>query len=251
MMASQLDLSFIPTNAEQTRRWDREWLHYFCTEDPKQHMLTHDKLGPPTSLAGKSASEVHQTRLFAELCPLAVWVPGDLLHSSRSVLEIGCGCGFFGKQMGKIGKRYLGLDQSQFALSIARLTSPSECSYAHLSDSEAIGSWAGSMDLMVGRFFFIHQNYASDLWVLRLASILLRKGGVVVADFWLSNPAIEHGIVHPANHDLDPLYPSCAFAFTVEQIHRLANETGFSVEDIADQPSLQRRFVQLRRNTAT
>ena len=250
MMQAPLDLSFIPTSAEQTRRWDREWLHYFCTEDPKQHMLAHDELGPPVALAGKPAAEIYETKLYAELCPLAVWVPGEVLDNSRSVLEIGCGCGFFGKQMGKIGKRYLGLDHSQFALSIARLTSPPQCSYAHLSDAETIRAMAGTMDLMVGRFFFIHQIRASALWVLRLASLLLGKGGLLAADFWLSNPAIAHGIVHPADHGLDPLYPSCAFTFTVEQIHRLAGETGFSVEDVTDQPALQRRFVQLRRRTA-
>lgn len=250
MMASQLDLSFIPTSPEQTRRWDREWLNYFCTEDPKQHMLVHDKFGQPAPLAGKPASAVHQLKLFPELCPLALWVPGDLLHNSRSVLEIGCGCGFFGKQMGKIGKRYLGLDHSEFALSIARLVSPPECRYAHLSDQEAIASAAGTMDLMVGRYFFIHQNYASAHWVLRLASILLREGGTVVADFWLSNPAIPHGIVHPADRDLDSQYPSCAFAFTLAQIDRLAGETGFSVENVTEQLPLQRRFVQLRRRAA-
>ena len=53
---------------------------------------------------------------------------------------------------------------------------------------------AGTMDLMVGRFFFIHQNYASATWVLRLASILLGKGGSVAADFWLTNPALPHGV---------------------------------------------------------
>ncbi len=68
MMASQLDLSFIPTSPEQTRRWDREWLHYFFTEDPKQHMLAYDEFGPPASFAGKSAEDVYQTKLFAELC---------------------------------------------------------------------------------------------------------------------------------------------------------------------------------------
>jgi SAM-dependent methyltransferase len=249
-MPPQLDLSFIPTSDEQTRRWDLEWLHYFCTEDPKQHLLTSDKLGPPAALAGMPAAEVYQTKLFAELCALAVWVPGDVLQAARSVLEIGCGCGFFGKQMGQLGKRYLGLDHSQFALSIARLTSPPPCRYLHLSDADALRPLAGTMDLMVGRFFFIHQNYAAALWVLRLAAVLLAPDGLVAADFWLSNPALPHGIVHPAEEGLDPLYPSCAFAFTVEQIERLAAATGFSVAAIFDQPALQRRFVHFRRRAA-
>ena len=50
---------------------------------------------------------------------------------------------------------------------------------------------------------------------------------------------------------MDPRNLGCGFAFTVAQIQRLAKETGFSVEDVADQPSLQRRFVQLRRRIAT
>ena len=189
MMASQLDLSFIPTSPEQTRRWDREWLHYFFTEDPKQHMLAYDEFGPPASFAGKSAEDVYQTKLFAELCALAVWVRGDVLRKVETCLRSVVVAGFLASSWARSANDTWGWTTRSFALSIARLTSPPQCSYAHLSDSETINSMAGTMDLMLGRFFFIHQNYASALWVLRLASILLADGGLVAADFWLSNRA--------------------------------------------------------------
>ena len=205
-MPAQLDLSFIPTSDEQTRRWDREWLHYFCTEDPKQHMLTHDKLGPPASLAGKPAAEVYDTKLFAELRPLCVWVPGDVLRDSRNVFEIGCGCGFFGKQMGKLGKRYLGLDHSQLRSRSRADFAPAVqlCPPLRRGNNPCDGRHAGPDRRTL---FFIHQNYASARWVLRLASVLLGKDGLVAADFWLSNPAIAHGIVHPADREPGPSIP--------------------------------------------
>ncbi|MFN8455567.1 MAG: class I SAM-dependent methyltransferase [Anaerolineae bacterium] len=165
----------------------------------------------------------------------------------KRVLEIGCGPGFLSKQVAKIAAWYMGIDYSQLALAIARLTSPPNCGYYHLADLAAISQYAGTMDTMVGRNFFIHQNYQNLTWLLALAAILLKPGGLISADFYLGNPAVPQGIVHPARQKLDENYPSCAFEYTVPDITEAASATGFMVESITDNLELQRRFVFFRK----
>lgn len=244
------DLSFIATTPEATRRWDREWLQYLSTESPKAHLATFDRLeiarNAASKLATKSAREVHGSVLAAGYSTLAIWVEGAALVGKR-VLEIGCGCGYLGKQLGAIAAGYLGLDHSRFALHVGELTSPDNCVYAHLSDFDRIREHAGTMDTMVARYFFIHQNFASASWVLRLAAYLLKRGGRIGADFWLTNPKAPRGVVHPALHDLDSQHPSCAFEFTLPQIAELARVNGFELESQDEVLAQQRRFVTLRK----
>ena len=173
---------------------------------------------------------------------LNIWVEGQQIVG-KNVLEIGCGPGLLGKQLGMVAASYLGIDYSRLALSIANLTSPANCSYYHLSELAGIFSHVGTMDIMVGRNFFIHQNYQNVIWILRLAHVLLKSQGLISADFYLRNPDIPQGVIHPARNDLDEQYPSCGFEFTKEDISQAAKETGFIVENITDNLDLQRRFT--------
>lgn len=244
----------IPVDQSLTDRWDREWLTYFRTENPRPFLIDHQNLKVITSLSGKTPSEVYNTYLVSvkgmtdlpKLGPLGIWVKGDDLVGKR-VLEIGCGPGFLSKQVAKIAAWYMGIDYSQLALYIARLTSPSNCGYYHLADLAAISQHAGTMDTMVGRNFFIHQNYQNLTWLLALAAVLLKPGGLISADFYLRNPAIPQGIIHPARRKLDERYPSCGFEYTELDIKEAASETGFMVESITDNLELQRRFVFFRK----
>jgi SAM-dependent methyltransferase len=245
---SRLDL--IPLDQSLTDRWDHEWLHYFLTENPRPFLVGHQHLTVIGKVQGKEPVDVYNTCLISvrgveglsSLGALGIWVNGDDLIG-KNILEIGCGPGFLGKQMGKIAGSYLGIDYSKLALHIARLTSPSNCSYYHLSDLSQIARHAGTIDTMVGRNFFIHQNYQNLLWLLELAHVLLKPGGLISADFYQGNPAIPQGIVHPARGDLDKDYASCAFEFTIPEIEQAARETGFLVENVKDNLDLQRRFV--------
>jgi SAM-dependent methyltransferase len=244
----------IPVNDFLGDRWDREWLHYFLHENPKPFLIGQQYLKRIDSVAGKSPDAVYATQLVAvtgsadmsSLGSLAVWVPGDDLNN-RHVLEIGCGPGFLGKQLGLVAASYIGIDYSQLALAIARLTAPANCVFHHLSDAAAIGAHAGTIDTMVGRNFFIHQNYQNLLWLLKLAALLLKPGGLIAADFYLRNPSMETGVVHDAHADLDRLYASCAFEFSVADIESAAAAGGFAVETLFDRLDMQRRFVFFRK----
>lgn len=241
-------LEAIPLNQSLTNRWDQEWLVYFLTEDPRPFFVNHEKLEIVTQLEGKSPAEVYQTILTEEyggraLWPLNIWIEGDHLVG-KNILEIGCGPGLVGKQLSKVASSYLGLDYSLLALNIARLTSPANCTYYHLSEIDQILGHASNMDTMIGRNFFIHQNYQNLLWLLKLAYVLLKPGGRISADFYQGNPAIPQGVIHSAHNNLDEQYPSCGFEFSTADIQQAAHENGFVVESLFDNLDLQRRFVQ-------
>lgn len=231
-------------------RWDREWMHYFATEDRSPHLIESRKLRViRPDLGALAEAEVFSTVLTARhdgaaMTPLRVWIKGaDLV--GKNVLEIGCGCGWLGKQLGLVCQSYTGIDYSQFALAVARGNSPANCSYLHISDRAEISALEGQLDTLVGREFFIHQNFENAKWVLRLGAFLLRTGGTVSADFYLPNPAIRQGVVHPARSPLDPNYASCAFAFGSDDIQEVARHAGLKVRTITDDLENQRRFATL------
>ena len=237
----------IPTSSSLTTKWDQEWLNYFLTEDPRPFFFGHRVLKPSSDMHHLMPIELYHASLFevegfGALPPLCIWASGDALVA-KHILELGCGPGLLGKQLGQIAASYLGIDYSRFALQIARLTSPDNCTYLHLSELDVMMRHAGTVDTMVGRFFFIHQNYQNLLWILQLAAMLLKPDGRICADFYLANPEMPQGIVYPAHAELDARFPSCAFTYTIPELEQAAAERGFAVESIMDQIDLQRRFA--------
>jgi len=237
----------IPTSSSLTEKWDQEWLNYFQTEDPRPFFFGQQQLKRLGEAHQLRPIDVYHTSLFevegfGALPPLCIWASSDELMA-KHVLELGCGPGLLGKQLGQVAASYLGIDYSRFALQMARLTSPDNCTYLHLSELHAMMAHAGTVDTMVGRFFFIHQNYQNLMWILQLAAMLLKSDGRICADFYLANPNMPQGIVYPAHAELDARYPSCAFAYTVPEIEQAAAARGFAVDSITDQIDLQRRFA--------
>ncbi|WP_414578358.1 class I SAM-dependent methyltransferase [Anabaena sp. CCY 9402-a] len=240
----------IPASAKETERWDKEWIVYFNTENPRPFLVDYQVIKQNHSVINNiknlSQKEVLEAQFFEELAPLSIWVLGSDL-ANKYVLEIGCGPGFLGKQLGLVAKQYVGIDYSQLALSIARLVSPDNCNYIHMQDWEKILGYANSIDTMVGRFFFIHQNFDNALWLLKIANMLLKPGGVVSADFYQANPDIPQGVVFPAKSPLSKNYPSCGFEYTESEIQELASKTGFKIASIHPLPSMQRLFVRFEK----
>jgi 2-polyprenyl-3-methyl-5-hydroxy-6-metoxy-1,4-benzoquinol methylase len=236
-----------PVDEAIVDKWDREWMHYLATEGKRPHLIRADQLSVICDIAQMSRAEVFSACLTATKAgdpntPLHVWALGAELVGKR-VVEIGCGAGALGKQLGLIVERYLGIDASRIALAIARGSSPPNCQYFHLDEREEIRSRAGAYDTMIGREFFIHQNYENARWVLALGRLLLRQGGVICADFYRSNPQVPQGVLHPARSQLDANYASCAFVFSTDDLQSLANETEMKIASIDDDLAAQRRFV--------
>jgi SAM-dependent methyltransferase len=243
-----------PITEDQVSRWDKEWMLYFATEPAGAHVLPYEHYRLNTNaaeLVQLSSEAVFNLTLATNdtnqqwNVPLHVWAPGqDLVN--RSILEIGCGCGFLGKQIGLVAKSYLGFDYSRIAVAIARGVSPTNCLFFHLSDRKAIEERAGSMDSMVSREFFIHQNYDNAKWLLKLGCFLLKPSALIRADFYWPDQSVRQGIVHPAKHPLDPKYASCAFAYTDEDLTEIAKETEVEILEIEIYKPYQRKFVTFR-----
>lgn len=245
-----LDEVIPAVSPELAAHWDREWLHYFAVDGISAHVLEWSRLVVAADIRDRDAQAVFNT-VFARIPGgprmdrLGIWAPGSALVR-RDVVEVGCGCGFLGKQLGMIANRYLGVDYSELALAIARGNSPPNCLYLHLSQRDNIRALRGSYDTMVGRNFFIHQNYDMAQRLLALGAFLLRPGGLISADFYLADPAREQGVLIPARAAPNASALSCGYLFDEEDIRALARDCGLHVEAIVDYLAAQRRFALMR-----
>jgi SAM-dependent methyltransferase len=238
-----------------TGRWDDEWLSYWVTEKEYSYKYFINR----RNIDEKEAME-HRSRIAAlseeELfnydpvgySGFAIWAKGEWVLDS-TIAELGCGPGMLGKVVGPFCKRYIGIDYSPLALHVAKLTSPKNCRYLHLSELDSLGSLGQSCDLCAGRYFFIHQNWTNACWVLQLFRHLLKKGGRVSADFFAKSEteAVYNNtwMVRSPEDELNEEHPSCMFSYTDDHIHRLADACGFSVQSIDFRPEFQRRFAIL------
>jgi 2-polyprenyl-3-methyl-5-hydroxy-6-metoxy-1,4-benzoquinol methylase len=246
-MAPAANYPVPPIDPEIIDKWDKEWMHYLSTELKWPHLLPASRLKVIADI-----SEYDRRTMFDAVLTrredgtsngaLRIWAKGSEI-AGKNVAEIGCGAGFLGKQLGLVSNRYLGIDVSQVALAIARGNSGTRCRYLHLSDKDYIVDEYSHYDAVVGREFFIHQNFENAIWVLELARNLLAPGGVVCADFYLPNAAIPQGIVHPAKSQLDPNHASCGFVFSDGNIDELARLTRLNVVSRDDDLKVQRKLV--------
>ena len=67
-----------------TDRWDKEWLSYFLSEDPRVFLLGQDHIEQVSDVHNKEAAEVYDTSLTKErggklLPPLSIWIQGSEL----------------------------------------------------------------------------------------------------------------------------------------------------------------------------
>lgn len=244
--------TFIPAfDAGLCGRWDREWILYLTTENMYTHLARSTDLSIVDTPSGKTPSEMFNLRLASNHqlgfdVPLRIWCPGDAIVGSN-VLEMGSGCGIVPKQIAPFCNRYLGLDYSTLALTIARATTPEHCLFHHACDWNALAAEAGRYDVMIAREFFIHQNAEGARSILRLARYLLKPNGVIYADFF--HRTGKAGIVYNANDCVDTGNASAGFHFTGNDVGALAQECGFEIESQQVEESEQRRFVALRART--
>ena len=251
------DLSFLPRDEELVARWNKEWCRYFTNYPGK---MWFENLSEPDErveqlrerIAGMTSTEIFEYQMleYEPKLPLSIHVaPCDLLYCC--VAEIGCGPGQLGKQLGHVVQHYLGIDFSKLALDIARILSPSTCDYVELRDTANLARYCDTRDTVIGRHFFIHQNRENATWVTRLASKLLRPGGLLVADYYYPNEEgakrIEEGLIRPANAPLDPEYPSRMFVFKDREIEEIATANGLRIDKFERVPSAQRQYIRMTR----
>lgn len=228
--------AFLATCSHQKARWDREWVRYFGFHDIKWYFYNMNSPNywfsiPKKDIARFGAAEIFGNRLRDDKpeTKLGIRVPGEKLVG-KHFLELGCGPGVLGKMCSRICERYVGIDYSPLALSIARLVSPENCSYYCIDESEDLKSLANSIDVCAGRHFFIHQNFENSIWILSLFRDFLRPGGFVSADFYSGKEMPKGSITYPTKSPLDPKNASCMFYYSDDEIKELAKAVGLDVE---------------------
>lgn len=245
-----LSKSFQDKAAEQTHRWDKEWMRYFSLGKDYWFYFydmssdTYALAVGPKTIAKMSPEEFWSTK-FIKNVPGQVWAAGEDLVG-KDLLEIGCGPGMFGRISGRFAKSYTGIDVSLFALSIAKLTSPKTCRYFHLYDPKGLETLARSVDVALGRNFFIHHNYEDSLWLLRFVRDLVRPGGLIIADFFSDAKTVDGARRLTADAELSEKHPSALFSFEDPDIYRIGKEAGLVCEKIEHHAPAQCRFVRFR-----
>jgi SAM-dependent methyltransferase len=227
----------------EVERWNGEWLAYLRTEWELQ-------LTPYTAYPGKpplpdSPFELLKLRL-GHGWPIALYCDRDALEG-KQVMEMGCGCGNLGKLIARYVGSYLGTDYSTLALKIARLVSPPDCAYVHVADREALAPFFGTVDTVISRYFWIHQNLRLAGWNLEFLEMFLKPGGRLYADFYWPNPEVEQAMVFTPDHALSKSYPSATFRYSGEDVRRLLDGRPFRLLREEVSPEMQRRYVVLER----
>jgi len=228
---------------QDIERWNREWLEYLrdqwswqlapYTHYPEKPPLPDDPMDLLTLSVGAGSI-------------LCLYCDREALEGQR-VMELGCGCGNLGKMIARYADSYLGTDYSTIALQIARLVSPGNCTYCHVSERKELESFAGQIDTVISRWFWIHQNLKlgrENLWFLEN---FVRPGGRVYADFFWPNPEVEHFIVLPPEAPLSNKYPSAQFRYDSEDVHRLIADLPFRILRETVSVPQERRYVVLER----
>ena len=233
--------------------WDREWCRYFSEPNASTFfadMKSSDrKLWIETQeLAKYTKHDFYFANIFGDYSP-EVWIsPNQII--GKIVFELGCGPSTFGKIAGKLCTRYYGIDYSHLALYVAKILSPTNCTFYHISQTDRIVVLEGEIDTVVSRHFFIHQNIVNVRWIFsKLYAHVLRDSGQAVLDFWPYAPdtKIEKVVIREAKGPLCAIEPSCVYFFDNPEIEQLATEAGFRVIDSVMVANVQRRFVTIER----
>lgn len=231
----------------EVQRWNDEWLAYLKTEWPWQFAPYTDYAAmPPLPDSPLALLQLPFDFGGAWPIPLNLYCDREALEGKR-VMEVGCGCGNMGKLLGHYAESYLGTDYSTLALKVARLVSPPNCDYVHVADRAGLAPFFGTIDTVVGRFFWIHQNLKLGRGNLDFMELFLKPGGLLYADFFWPNPKMQQYVVRTPDQHLSKTYPSAMYRYTSEDVGRLIEGRPFRIVREEISPEMQRRYVVFER----
>lgn len=236
--------SLIYSKAEM-ERWDREWLSYLSREYPYQ-------LAPYTAYPNRPELPEDPLQMIDVSmdgwATLLVYAPGSAIRD-KQVMEFGCGRGNLGKLIACYARTYLGVDCSPLALAIARLVSPANATYLHANQVEELARLSGTVDTLISRFFWIHQNFETGRRVLRIVEPLLKSGARLYLDFFWPNPQeavgfwrTDVGRICSPQGPLDE-EPSVIFQYSAPDVEELFRDMPFRVLQQQEHGPTQRRYV--------
>lgn len=224
-------------------RWNQEWIDYLGREWPIQ-LKPHTELplkpplpDNPLDLIRLSTGKNYELALYCD----REWLEG------KAVMELGCGCGNMGKQLGRYVRSYTGVDFSTMALQIGRLVSPENCTYVHAGDAASLEKLRGQIDTAVGRYFWIHQNFEMARRNLDLIEACVKPGGRIYADFFWPDPDREYYVVLPPSGPMSKRFPSAMFRYRSEDVQTLIEGRPLRIVREHISKEMERRFVVFER----
>jgi SAM-dependent methyltransferase len=229
----------------EVERWDREWLNYIYhgyrvhftpyTAYPDRPELPEDPLKVIQVCVGRETN-------------LHVYAHGSAIQG-KSIMEFGCGTGQLGRLISHYAANYLGVDCSRLALAIGPLVSPANATYLHVNQVEELARLRSTMDTLVSRFFWIHQNFETGRRVLRIVEPLLKPRGRLYLDFfWPNATEAWEGTFRDVWNVFspgDPLseHPSALYQYTAADVAELFRGMPFQVLHEEEHGPTQRRYV--------
>lgn len=227
---------------EDVERWNAEWRRYLGREWTVQ-LRPHTEYSLRPDLP-EAPLKMWDVTLEPQTPPLSLYAAGPDIEGRR-VMEMGCGCGNLGKLLGRYASLYLGTDYSNMALQIARLVSPDTCNYVHVADRQGLEPYFGTIDTIVGRFFWIHQNFKVARKNLEFMQRFLKPEGRLYMDFYWPNPELPQGKVFTPRDPLSAQYPSATFKYSEADARELLEGLNLEIERFEVVPEHQRRYAVL------
>ncbi len=238
---------FLTYSAEEVDRWNREWLTNYMIREFREQLTSHTAFPHRPALPEDPLQVLEFDLGSGWPSRLRLFCHGSALEG-KSVLEMGCGCGNLGKLLGRYVDSYVGVDCSEVALAIAKLVSPSNCFYLHANDHAGLHRYRATIDTIVGRWFWIHQNLESARDLLRFLVPFLKPDGRIYFDFFRPSASTEEPtwITLPAGSPASE-HASAMYVHTADDIRILLAAASLRLELEMVQEKEQRRFIVARK----
>ncbi len=238
---------FLTYSAEEVDRWNREWLTNYLIREFREQLMSYAAFPHRPALPEDPLQVLKFDLGSGWQSMLKLFCHGSALEG-KAVFEIGCGCGNLGKLIGRYVESYLGVDCSEVALAIARLVSPPNCIYLHANDHAELRRYRGTIDTIVGRWFWIHQNFESAQRLLRFLVPFLKADGRLYFDFFRSGTSAEEStwITLPARSPASE-HASAMYEYSDDDVRDLLEAASLRVELEAVPELAQRRYIVARR----
>jgi 2-polyprenyl-3-methyl-5-hydroxy-6-metoxy-1,4-benzoquinol methylase len=240
-------------SAAEIEKWDREWLSYLLAE--YQCQLASFREYPVTPPLPENPVDMINVAIINLSLgwgpPLSIYCHREAIMG-KALMELGCGAGALGKCIARYCDSYLGVDCSRIALGIAKLVSPENCTYLHVNEHKELSEYFGTIDTVVSRFFWIHQNMEMARRALTFLRYFLKPQGRIYMDFFML--CQEKAVGHWKNtwitlspHDPLAEATSATYEYTLEEITTLIEEFGFKIIHHQPHGETQRRYIVIMR----
>lgn len=233
------------------RGWDAYWAYLILNNS--YNTLVYDKNDVQKSetknLTTLAPLNFYSTQLVHTVSGLPARVSGVYAHGNeivnKEVVEIGSGIGIASQGLAFHAKRYLGIDVSKMAVHISNNIATPNMRFLHVSQTRELYDLRGTFDTVIVANVFIHQNAPHVLATLKMASTLLKKGGVLRGNFSNLDPEEFKVGTKYAEDELDVSAVTYCYWYEDAEIAELAEASGFSVEEIEVCQPHNTKYVKL------